>query len=165
LTTEEVRRRIAAVNPHFVLVSEYLRLKDKVRVRCKHCDAETLRRPENVMRVKLKCSCKLGVNSGRGYSSRSIEWLEGIARKNRKMIQHAENGGEFRIPGHRLYVDGYHKRSNTVFEYLGDYWHKHISDDARKKTMQRLRKIQSLGYRVVYIWESEYIKGKAAQYL
>ena len=170
LTTQEIVERIRAKNPHYKVIGAHRepgqgRTRQTVTVKCRHCHGVFKKTLGSLLQHSSKCACKLGVNSGRGYSTRSIQWLDEIARKNRKVIQHAECGGEFRIPEHRLYVDGYHKRSNTVFEFLGDYWHKHVSPDARKKTMQRLRKIKSLGYRVVFIWESDYIKGKSAKYL
>ena len=165
LTTSIVAARIAAKNPHFILRSEYRTIDALVSVDCVHCQKRHEKSAFNLMNISMKCSCKLGVNSGRGYSNTSIQWLNELARKNRVVIEHAENGKEFRIPGHRLYVDGYHRRSKTVFEFLGDYWHKRRTPDAEKKTMERLRRIQKLGYRVVYVWESEYLKGKAARYL
>ena len=38
-------------------------------------------------------------------------------------IQHAENGGEYRINNYK--VDGYDEANNTVYEFHGCHWHGH----------------------------------------
>lgn len=68
-------------------------------------------------------------------------------------------------------VDGFDPESNTVFEFLGDYWHgnpdKYKSGDMHPKkkvtysellhkTMENLNKLKSLGYTVKYIWEKDW---------
>ena len=70
------------------------------------------------------------------------------------------------VDGKNLRVDGYHKGSNTVFEFLGDYWHGNPRSgfatqraESYEKTIRRLVKL-SRTYNVVYIWETDYkIKG------
>lgn len=58
------------------------------------------------------------------YSKKAIRWIEQYAYSHRlKNVQHAENGGEYRIPGTRFNVDGFHARSNTVFEFHGSCYH------------------------------------------
>ena len=67
------------------------------------------------------------------------------------------------------YVDGYDEKTNTVYEYLGDYWHGNLkvykSDFLNKKTKKtmgelfdytekRFVKISEMGYNIKYIWES-----------
>lgn len=68
-------------------------------------------------------------------------------------------------------VDGYNKKTNTVYEFLGDYWHgnpKKYNPNQYNKTCKKtykelyentfnvLNKIKSLGYNVMYIWESDW---------
>jgi hypothetical protein len=80
---------------------------------------------------------------------------------------------EFRISKTRWKADGYHSKTNTIYEFLGDYWHGnpniYASNDLNpstqitfgemyKSTMERLDAIRSCGFNVVYIWESEYKK-------
>ncbi len=68
-------------------------------------------------------------------------------------------------------VDGYDPESNTVYEFLGDYWHGHprwnsklngINQNNKKPfvelftdTQQRFDMLRSLCYNVVYIWEHD----------
>ena len=73
----------------------------------------------------------------------------------------------------RKSVDGYDPATNTVYEFLGDYWHgnpeKFDSDDIHplikktygelyKITFKKLDKLQKLGYTVKYIWENDWNK-------
>ena len=107
------------------------------------------------------------------YSKIAIKWMNSISSN----IQHAENGGEYRIPTTRYRVDGYNKDTNTVYEFHGDVYHGNPElfspDDnchpfnkvvtARElydKTIQREDYIKSLGYNLVVMWEQEYIKSQ-----
>lgn len=71
-------------------------------------------------------------------------------------------------------VDGFDPKTNTVYEYLGDYWHGNLSiyketdfnksvkksfKELNEKTFNRLNNIKNKGYKVIYIWESEFKKG------
>jgi hypothetical protein len=68
-------------------------------------------------------------------------------------------------------VDGYDDETNTIYEFLGDYWHgnPNVYDaekehpvvrmtygDLYKKTFKNLDKLVSMGYNVKYIWESDW---------
>jgi hypothetical protein len=91
------------------------------------------------------------------------------------------SGSEFNIPGTNFHVDAFHKETQTCFEFLGNLWHsypidhpKHLQTGTKRRhpltqslltnaelfheTMERLRCIQSKGYRVRYIWEHEFMK-------
>lgn len=130
---------------------------------------------------EFKQSHSAHINQGKGcprcvtkrYSKKAIKWLEYEAKKRRlKNVLHAENGGEFYIKELRCYADGYHKRSNTVFEFYGDAYHGNIkrypkdaypnpySDlttvDLYRKTMLREKQLRRLGYNIVSIWESDF---------
>lgn len=120
--------------------------------------------------------CPMCVSPSRRYSKIAIEWVEQYAFSHRlKGVQHAKQGGEFVIPGTQWRVDGYHKASNTVFEFLGDCWHGNqnlfnpkckphpfcnkTAQKLYKETMMRLKAIKSSGFKVIYIWESDYKSG------
>ena len=70
-------------------------------------------------------------------------------------------------------MGGLDKLTNTVYEFLGDYWHGNpsvfnsskINKDCKKTfgelyemTFKRLNKVKSLGYNVKYIWEKDWSK-------
>ena len=44
-------------------------------------------------------------------------------RFHRQRSQRARNQGEYQIPGRRWRLDGFDETSNTVFEFLGCFWH------------------------------------------
>ena len=105
------------------------------------------------------------------YSKVSIKWLKYLADEYGYDIQHAENGGEFTIPGTRHKVDGYCDKTNTIFEFLGDFWHGNPSlynkDDINRrngvsfgklyeKTVNKKLAIISLGYKYIEIWEHDW---------
>jgi G:T-mismatch repair DNA endonuclease (very short patch repair protein) len=100
-----------------------------------------------------------------------LDWLRRI---NKDTIQHATNGGEFRIPGTRYQADGFCKETNTVYEFYGDRWHGNPAKyqaDAKchpynntpagqlyEKTLKREYIIRNLGYNLVTVWESDFRK-------
>jgi hypothetical protein len=93
--------------------------------------------------------------------------------KENIVIQHGENNAEFLIPGTIYKADGYCKETNTIYEFLGDYWHGNIEKYSRDfinknikksmgelydKTMDRINEIINLGYNVKFIWENDFKK-------
>lgn len=82
--------------------------------------------------------------------------------------------GEFIIPKTKWRVDGYDEKTNTIYEFHGDYWHAHPSNkryskdaphprkrgtwgEVYERTMAREQKIRELGYNLVVIWEHEFL--------
>ena len=70
-------------------------------------------------------------------------------------------------------VDAYDPETNTIYEFLGDFWHgnpevydfndfnrsnKTKFQDLYGQTFDRLNFIKSLGYNVKYIWENDFLK-------
>jgi len=68
-------------------------------------------------------------------------------------------------------VDGYDDKTNTIYEFLGDYWHgnpskynsKYINQRCKKtanelynSTFVRLNKLKGMGYNLKYIWEHDW---------
>ena len=68
-------------------------------------------------------------------------------------------------------VDGYNPITNTIYEFLGDYWHgnplKYKSNDIHpeskitfgelyNKTMKKFQILKENGYSVKYIWEIDW---------
>ncbi len=106
------------------------------------------------------------------YSKSQIQWLNFISKLEHINIQHAENDGEYTIPNTRYKVDGYCKETNTIFEYNGNYWHGnpqiYNSNDMTyyhktfgelyQKTLDKEILIKSMGYNLVTIWESDWIR-------
>jgi len=86
-------------------------------------------------------------------------------------IKIPESNRQFHISSLNYIVDGIDKQTNTVFEYLGDYWHgnpntipsstkiknKNMTcQQAYEYTFKRFSDIKNLGYNIKYIWESDW---------
>jgi hypothetical protein len=83
------------------------------------------------------------------------------------------------LPDHRQWkIRRYHAdgiEENTIYEFLGDYWHgnpvKYAPDDYNQRahktfgelyqnTIKKFQILKSLNYKVKYIWESDWVKFK-----
>lgn len=107
------------------------------------------------------------------FSRLAIDWLENIMKTEHIFIQHAKNKGEYHIPTTRYKADGYCSETNTVYEFHGDTFHgnpvkfnpdskcNHYSDLTANqlylKTLHKEQVIKDLGYKLVVIWESDYL--------
>lgn len=116
----------------------------------------------NMLKYGVKSNLQL-LNSG-NYKSQSKgeqKWLDTLNIKIRQHIIKYDN--------HCYKVDGYDQQTNTIYEYLGDYWHgnpaKYKSNDLNKRlhktmgelyqnTIIRFDLFKSLGYKIIYKWES-----------
>ena len=107
------------------------------------------------------------------FSKTSIQWLKYIS--GNEYIQHAMNGGEHFIPTVGL-VDGFCKKTNTVYEFQGCFWHgcQHCYTQDRinpvnqrdmvelqRVTGQKNQRIRDLGYSLVEVYECELQKNSA----
>jgi len=110
--------------------------------------------------------------STHGYSKMQIEWLNYVSEQEHINIIHAENGGEYHVQNVGK-VDGYCKENNTVYEFHGDFYHgnpiKYNSSDINPKTyksygelydktLKRNELIISKSYKLVTMWEYEFLK-------
>jgi hypothetical protein len=104
--------------------------------------------------------CALGT-----VSSISQEWL------NSKYVKLGHREHYIKELGFR--VDGFDPKTNTVYEFLGDFWHgnpekfnpEDINPVVKKtfgilfeETIHRLRLLEKAGYKVIYIWENDFKK-------
>lgn len=89
-------------------------------------------------------------------------WLNSIGLPNDDVHRQVHIG--------KYIVDGYDPQSNTIYEYLGDYWHGNPRmfesnnvnltigkpfGELYKRTMDRIRDLKLQGYNVVYVWEND----------
>lgn len=99
----------------------------------------------------------------------SQEWLDSLN------IRYLEREYSVFVNNRRLKVDGFDPETNKVYEFLGDFWHgnseiydsEDINPVNRKtfgqlhqETYQRFRLLEGAGYRVVYIWEKDFLEQK-----
>ena len=141
-----------------------------VKIKCKCSKGHTFKtKPANLLDANSGCP-KCAHNTP--YSLIAIEWLEEIANRYNIRIQHAKNGGEYVVPGTKYRCDGFHKESNTVFEFHGDIFHgnpkRYKKTDKPnpfsqltalqlyRKTKAKEKALKELGYFLCTIWESDY---------
>ena len=96
---------------------------------------------------------------------------------HRHYIQHGRKQGEFKIPETRYHADGYAKDTNTLYEFLGCYWHgcptcfpergefhklllNRCMQDVYDKTQMCFNTLREKGYNLVTIWECQWEKQK-----
>lgn len=141
----------------------------KHRFKCLKCTGEWMCAPSSVLHKKS--ACPVCAKNSR-VSNIALAWLEREARRRRIVIEHGGNVGEQTVPGTRFKVDGINWRSRTVFEFYGDAWHgnpklykpseismpqtKMTAGQLYARTLERERKLKSLGYKLVTIWESDF---------
>lgn len=114
----------------------------------------------------LKCRQK-------NFSNTACQWIENLIQTENIYIQYVRNGGEFQIPATKYKADGYCEETNTIYEFYGDFWHgnpalfdsndenpivKMTYGELYEKTKKREQAIKKLGYNLITIWESEYVK-------
>lgn len=106
------------------------------------------------------------------YSHAQIDWLNYIAVSGNP-VQHALCGGEYLIPGTCMSADGYDPVTNTVYEFQGDFWHgnprRFKPDEINprngytfgflfERTQAKNTRIRELGYNVIEMWESDWLR-------
>ena len=80
----------------------------------------------------------------------------------------------------RAVVDGFDASTTTVYEFLGDFWHGHPSwwtkfngindrngvrfEELFEQTEKRLQQLYSLGYNIIYVWETDINAGITQRY-
>jgi Zn finger protein HypA/HybF involved in hydrogenase expression len=107
----------------------------------------------------------------RRISKPETEWLNFIGIPNDfihrqvKLITNQTKRGQKK----QIQVDGFDPKTNTVYEFYGDYWHgnparfKGINKFLKKRfttlyknTMDRETRLKKAGYKIVSIWESDW---------
>lgn len=136
----------------------------------------------NVKKQKRTCLKKYGVTTNlclcnsyksKNYSKEELSWIKSFNNPN--IISHYH----IKIDKNkRIIVDGYDPNTNTILEFLGDYWHGNLNiykpnqinknnhkrmKTLYKETFDRFDMLKSLGYNVVYIWENDYRQHKEPQ--
>lgn len=90
------------------------------------------------------------------------------------MLEIPKKHRQYLVPSTKYEVDGIDINNNTIYEFLGDYWHgnpkkyeptANISHHSKTKfgdmysrTMKRMEKLHLLGYNIKYIWESDWVE-------
>ena len=144
--------------------ANYVNYNVKVTIICKIHGPFTMR-PYNHLCLERGCDdCR-----PKTYSKKQIAWLTYLQQSTPFLIKHAENGGEVKID--KYYIDGFCVETKTCYEFNGDLFHGNpMVHDANEihpmngvtmgelyqKTINKEKKLISLGYNVISIWEYDW---------
>lgn len=151
-------------------VGDIAGIHNKIMWRCNKCNHGWMAKPSNILNRHTGCSqCRTP-----SYSKKAVRWLEERRIMDGVDIQHAENGGEFTIPGTTIKVDGYSRTTNTIYEFYGDIFHGNparFAHDCKcspyhnltagqlyQRTLEKENRILEHGYTLITIWETDYDK-------
>ena len=156
ITKDEFLKRSKLIHNNKYVVLEFSDLKNKAVFICP-THGEFKQNPSDHLKGHGCASCGFEIS----VSKNEVKWLDSLNIKN-----------EFRqFPINKYIVDGFDPETKIVYEFDGDFWHGNPNffeaDDINpisKKTFGRLYKntinkrkfLESLGYKVVSIWESDY---------
>lgn len=167
-TNEKIDLLLNNKDRNMLRVGDYLNMLTKIEWRCLKCEQNWFARPNDILNNNSGCP----MCTHHSYSKVAIRWLEAIMEEYHIHIQHAENGGEYNIPGTRIKVDGYCKENNTVYEFHGDCYHgnprifkrdeqchpwsQKPAGELYDQTLKREKIIKNMGYNLVTMWEQDY---------
>lgn len=140
-------------------MSTYVNQKSIVKLICPTHGEKNLS-VERILENKHGCPNCANIN----ISKQEFEWL----------VLHGITIHQYKINcnGNIYYVDGIDLDTNTVYEYLGEYWHGHPSEEIRTgskinkrckkefsqlftETENRFNIINNCGYDIIYRWSKE----------
>ena len=143
------------------LETNYQDLSTKIPVRHRKCGRVFTPVPINFRAGKKKCP-----HCVHRVSNNETRWLDFLGVEQRQLWITLPNRK-------RICVDGYDPRTNTIFEFHGDYWHgnpnlypaagingrtKRTHGESYQRTLAKEQAILAAGYRLVTIWESEWLE-------
>ena len=130
---------------------------------------------ENKTKHLIQISKELGYQKGKlSHRFKELDIKPVLHKESLKEKEWLDSLGitERQYPIANYKVDGYDPETNTVYEFLGDYWHGNPEvydpDDYNKscsktfgqlhnETIERLEHIKSLGYNIIIQWEKEWL--------
>lgn len=154
---------------------QYKNTHTKIEITCR-THGSFFQKPCDHLNKPLGCPrCASLRKRGVRFSQKAIEWIESIASVEDITIQHAGNGGEYKVPHTTYIVDGFCQSTNTIYEFYGNKWHGNPSlyepasnphplnksitaKQLFKKTIDRENKLRQMGYNVITMWESDWDK-------
>ena len=157
---------------------EYSSNRAKIKIGCNKCGNVYMQ----VAKDHFRFGCPACANRLK-ISKPETEWLDqlSISNENRQFIIKTNEVKKNGVRKQRFVVDGFDPETNTVYEFLGDFWHGNLEKfspekmnskakltfkQLNEKTFNKIDTLKKLGYNVVYIWESDYnLQKKKLKYL
>lgn len=142
---------------------DYKGMFEKIKIICKnHGEFEQL--PTNHLHGQRGCP-----KCSKRISRHERMWLTELGLPDNSKHRNVY----INVGGKKYFVDGFDATTNTVYEFNGDYWHGNLAlynaDDVHpeiqitfgqlwKNTEEKRNNLEAAGYKVISIWESDYIK-------
>ncbi len=143
--------------------TEYVSNKKEIEIICKK-HGSFWQRPDNHLNRKSGCP-----RCSKTISKLETQWLDSLNIPNDKNHRNVP----IKVNNKKFKVDGFDPITNTVYEFNGDFWHgnpmRYNSEDFNiathktfgelyQKTIKKEQILISAGYKVVSIWEADFIK-------
>jgi hypothetical protein len=139
----------------------YIDSRTKIKIFCKKHNGYFEQSPHDHLSGKSRCN--ICVNRS---SIQENEWLNSLNIPELKKQWH--------IPKTRYSADGYDPKTNTIYEYNGDYWHGNPNnekfnfksihptihktyEELYRNSLKKEAKIRELGYNLIIMWEKDWI--------
>jgi hypothetical protein len=102
------------------------------------------------------------------------QWIDYLSITKPDIQHFYSENGEFSIPNSRYKADGYDEKTNTIYEFHGDFWHgnpklfnqdelnkitKTTFGELFEKTISKEEFCKSKGYKYISLWENDWKKG------
>lgn len=153
-------------NKYDYSVSNYKGTKRKIEIICPKHGKFTALAGNHLFRKSgcIRCAVELRTPNCRHFISKvETKWLDSLNIKYRNVF--------IKLGDKRINVDGFDSRTNTIYEFYGDYWHgnpkKFNANDINQnigitfgelylRTIERENALKQLGYNIVSIWECDW---------
>jgi hypothetical protein len=163
LTTEQFIERAKTIHKdeYDYSLASYVDSKTKITVICKkHGEFPVL--PSNHFKGKKCPKCKFRI------SKPETAWLDSL-----NIPKEYRQKALLMSSGKRYDVDAYDPRTNTVYEFNGDYWHGNPNmfdkdvwneranstfGELYQKTLEKENELRANNFTVISIWEEEFLK-------
>jgi predicted nucleic acid-binding Zn-ribbon protein len=171
--TNEQYTEILILNHMLKNIVPFKGMDKPIEHKCLKCSTSFKRRPRKVLEVGCS-SC--GIKRSTSQSKISQIWLRVLETEIKSTIQRGETSKEksIKIGDTQIVVDGYSKKLNMVFEFLGSSWHgdpnvknntthpisKRTKKELFNDNFARFTQLTLNGYNVCWVWESQFLKGQ-----
>lgn len=144
-------------------LSNYESARKKIDIICNRHDYQFSQTPDNHLRGNGCPKCSQGVSNAESL------WLDIVGVPNDK--DHRQIS--ININSKWIRADGYDEKTNTIFEFYGDFWHGnpaiYNANDMNKavkqtfgylyaKTIAKEKVLKDAGYNLIYIWQTDFVK-------
>ncbi len=141
--------------------TKFFSTRGKIEVICRKHGSFSLRASHHIYEKQGCPKCSVSV------SGKEISWLNSINIPDDSEHRQVK----IKINNKRYFVDGFDPTTNTIYEFLGDFWHGNPNVFEKEKyntilnktfgylyekTFDKIESLKQNGYNVIYIWEADF---------